>query len=308
MNHSHSHSHPHSPYRKLWLVFVLSFTYMIAEIIGGLLSGSLALLADAGHMAIDTAGIGLGLFASWIATKPPTDKKTFGYYRVEILAALINGALLISASIWIIYEAWTRFSHPHEVKGALLSWVAGGGLLVNLIGAKLLHSHSHDSLNLRGVWLHLMSDLLGSISAVVAGVLVWNFGWNWADPLSSILISLLILVGAWKLVSEAVHVLLEGVPHELDTQKIKEAMSKVSGVKGVFDLHIWTVASGLHALSAHVAIEDETSHKKMLGSLSELLKREFSITHTTIQLEPEDYHHEEGHPDHCGLNPHSHDH
>ncbi|NBX92919.1 MAG: cation transporter [Proteobacteria bacterium] len=304
----HTHSHSHSPVKKLWWVFALSLTYMVAEIIGGLLSESLALLADAGHMAIDTAGIGLGLFAAWIATKPPSSKKTFGYYRAEILAALINGAFLISASVWILFQAWDRFTNPHEVKGALMSWIALGGLLVNLIGAKLLHAHSHDNLNLRGVWLHLISDLLGSVSAVGAGLLVWKFGWQWADPLSSIFISLLILVGAWKLVSEAVHVLLDGVPHELETTDIKAAMNEVSGVSGVFDLHIWTIASGVYALSAHVALKDGASHTGVLSALGALLKERFSITHTTIQLEPEDYHHEEAHSDHCELGqpPHHH--
>ncbi len=292
-----SHTHEHSSYQKLWWVFGLSFFYMIAEIAGGIWSNSLALLADAGHMAIDTAGIGLGLFATWIATKPPTDRKTFGYYRAEILAALLNGAFLISASLWIIYEAWIRFTEPHEVKGQVLSWIAAGGLLVNLMGAKLLHAHSHDSLNLRGVWLHLLSDLMGSISAVVAGILVWKWGWTWADPLSSILISFLILVGAWRLVSEAVHVLLEGVPRELETKKIKEAFEKVSGVKGVFDLHVWTVSSGLYSLSCHVTITENEAYASMLKKLNDILERQFSITHSTIQIEPEGFHREDHH---CG--------
>lgn len=297
----HDHEHSESSYKKLWWVFALSVTYMVAEILGGLWSDSLALLADAGHMAIDSAGLGLGLFAAWISSKPPTDKKTFGYYRAEILAAFVNGMFLILASVWIVAEAWNRFSAPKEIKGQLMSGVALGGLIVNLIGVKLLHRHSHDDLNLKGVWLHLVSDLLGSISAIVAGICVWGFGWLWADPASSILISVLILVGAWRLVSEAVHILLEGVPHRIDTSKIKEAFEKVSGVKGVFDLHVWAVASGIHALSCHVTIAEGIPYASTLETLNEILEHQFSITHSTIQLEPEGFHREGHHPDHCEL-------
>jgi len=301
MKHDHEHNHSASSFQKLWWVFSLSVAYMIAEIIGGLWSNSLALLADAGHMAIDSAGIGLGLFAAWISSKPPTDKKTFGYYRAEILAAFVNGIFLIGASVWIIVEAWHRFAEPRQIQGELMSGVALGGLIVNLIGVKLLHRHSHDNLNLKGVWLHLLSDLLGSVSAIIAGVCVWKLGWLWADPASSVLISLLILVGAWRLVSEAVHVLLEGVPHRIETSKIKSAFEKVPGVKGVFDLHVWVVSSGVHALSCHVAISENVVHASMLETLNEILEHQFSITHSTIQLEPEGFHREGHHPDHCEL-------
>lgn len=292
----HDHEHSGSSTKKLWWVFSLSITYMVAEIIGGIWSESLALLADAGHMAIDSAGLGLGLFAAWISSKPPTDKKTFGYYRAEILAAFVNGMFLIVASIWIVVEAWNRLTVPREIQGELMSGIAFGGLVVNLIGVKLLHRHSHDNLNLKGVWLHLLSDMLGSVSAIIAGVLVWKLGWQWADPVSSILISLLILVGAWRLVSEAVHVLLEGVPHRIETSKIKIAFEKVPGVKGVFDLHVWAVSSGLHSLSCHVAIGENVAYASMLEKLNEILEHEFSITHSTIQIEPEGFH-REGH--HC---------
>ncbi|MFM8269891.1 MAG: cation diffusion facilitator family transporter [Pseudomonadota bacterium] len=295
MKHKHEHDHAASSTQRLWWVFSLSLTYMVAEILGGLWSESLALLADAGHMAIDSAGLGLGLFAAWISLKPPTDKKTFGYYRAEILAAFVNGIFLIGASVWIVVEAWNRLSAPREIKGELMSGIALGGLLVNLIGVKLLHRHSHDNLNLKGVWLHLLSDLLGSVSAIIAGVLVWQFGWQWADPVSSILISVLILVGAWRLVSEAVHVLLEGVPHRIETPKIKEAFEKVPGVKGVFDLHVWAVSSGLHALSCHVTIAENEAYASMLKKLNEILEREFSITHSTIQIEPEGFHRDDHH-------------
>ncbi|NBX77603.1 MAG: cation transporter [Proteobacteria bacterium] len=301
MKHDHEHNHSVSSFQRLWWVFSLSVIYMIAEIVGGLWSNSLALLADAGHMAIDSAGIGLGLFAAWVSSKPPNDKKTFGYYRAEILAAFVNGIFLIGASLWILVEAWNRFADPRQIQGELMSGVALGGLIVNLIGVKLLHSHSHENLNLKGVWLHLLSDLLGSVSAILAGVCVWKLGWLWADAASSVLISLLILVGAWRLVSEAVHVLLDGVPHRIETSKIKSAFEKVPGVKGVFDLHVWAVSSGVHALSCHVAIDEKVVHASMLEKLNEILEHEFSITHSTIQLEPEGFHREGHHPDHCEL-------
>lgn len=295
------HSHPKTPYKKLWWVFSFSFLYMLAEVVGGLWSNSLALLADAGHMAIDTAGVGLGLFAAWVATKPPTDDKTFGYYRAEILVALLNGLFLIAISFWILFEAWQRISQPDEVRGALMSWVALGGLLVNLLGVKLLHQHSHDSLNMRGVWLHLVSDLMGSVSAIVAGFLVWKWGWNWADTLSSMIISVFILTGAWRLVGEAVHVLLEGVPKQIETSKIKEALERVPRVKGVFDLHVWVVSSGVPALSCHIVVDSDQNSSELLGELNEVLEHEFSIRHSTIQLELAGFH-EKGHPaSHCCL-------
>lgn len=299
------HSHSHKPYQKLRWIFALSFLYMLAEIGGGLWSGSLALLADAGHMAIDAAAIGLGIFAFWISSKPPTDKKTFGYYRAEILVALLNGVFLFLVAFWIFYEAWLRFSNPQEIKGELMSWVAFGGLLVNVTGVKLLHAHSHESLNLRGVWLHLLSDLLGSISAIVAGLLVWKLGWLWADTLSSILISIFILVGAWRLILESVHVLMLGVPTQVETSKIKEALEKVPGVKGVFDLHVWVVSSGVPALSCHVVIENKENQTDLLGKLYSILEKDFSISHNTIQFEPEGFHEDDHSGHHCQMDKNS---
>jgi len=298
--------HSHSSQKRLWLIFGLSASYMVAEILGGLWTQSLALLADAGHMAIDSAGIGLGLFAAWISQKPPTEKKTFGYYRAEILAAFVNGMFLIAASIWIVIEAWVRFSNPKEIEGELMSWVALGGLIVNVIGMKLLHRHSKDNLNLRAVWLHLLSDLLGSLSAIVAGLSIWNMGWLWADSISSLLIAGLILVGAWRLVSEAIHILLEGVPSQMYSSQIKEALEKVPGVKGVFDLHIWAVGSGKPALSCHVATSEKVENSGLLKNLNKVLRERFFISHTTIQLEPEGFHQEEGLEPHCDSGPYPH--
>jgi len=297
MNHQHSHN-PKS-HKKLWLIFGLSFSYMVAEWVAGVMSSSLALLADAGHMAIDSAGVGLGLFASWIAQKPRTETKTFGYYRAEILAAFVNGMVLIALSGGIILEALHRFQEPREVSGPLLFWVALGGLFVNIFGLKMLHGHSHTNLNIKAVSLHLLSDALGSAAAIMAGIGVWKFGWNWIDPLCSIMISVLILIGSLRLVLESVHILLEGVPKKINTQKIKESFQKIQGVVEVFDLHVWMVSSGLISLSCHVTTRSEGASTEILRKLESILKTDFDIHHSTIQLEPEGFHQKEHSESHC---------
>lgn len=298
--HDHPHEHDHST-RNLWLVFILSGLYLIAEILGGIWTGSLALLADAGHMTIDTAAIGLGLFARWVAHKPPSAQKTFGYHRAEVLAALLNGALLSGISLWILWEAWSRFNEPTEVKGLGLIVIAAGGLVVNLIGMKLLHAHSHGNLNMRGVWLHLLSDALGSAAAIIAGVGVWQFGWLWIDPVASIFLAVLVFYGAWRLVGESVHVLLEGVPKGMDLVQIRRAMQTVSGVIEVCDLHIWTVKSGVYALSAHVVVQELGDGSRILREMNRILDAEFDIRHSTLQLELHDLGPAEKAHEHCGI-------
>ncbi|MFM8315012.1 MAG: cation diffusion facilitator family transporter, partial [Deltaproteobacteria bacterium] len=251
------HEHPQGNHRRaihrsLMGVLLLSSSYMVAEILGGIFSGSLALLADAGHMAIDTAAIALSLFASWVAKRPATEGKTYGYYRAEILAALINGATLIAISLWICYEAWNRFQLSQPIRGELMTGVAAGGLVVNLLGLLLIHKHGDHNLNTRGVWLHLLTDTLGSVSAIVAGLLVWKLNWFWADPVISVVISLFILFGAWRLLRECVDVLLEAVPKGVNIAEIKQAIEALPSVKEVHDLHVWTMTSGVPLLTVHV--------------------------------------------------------
>lgn len=296
---NHSHQHTHSSPQKLWWIFALSLSYMVAELLGGLWSSSLALLADAGHMAIDSAGVGIGLFAAWIAQKPRTDTKTFGYYRAEILAAFINGLVLIGLSLAIVFEAFDRFKNPQPVAGPILFWIALGGLFVNIFGLKLLQGHSHTNLNIKAVSLHLLSDALGSASAIVAGIGVWKFGWAWIDPLCSIIISVLIFWGALRLVLESVHILLEGVPEKIKPHKIKESFKKVTGVVEVFDLHVWMVSSGMVSLSCHVSVLSEAVAPELLRKLENILREEFDIHHSTIQLEPEGFHQKEHSGSHC---------
>ena len=218
---------------------------MFAEAIGGWIANSLALIADAGHMLTDVAALTLTLAAIWFASRPATEKKTYGYYRLEILAAFVNGVALVLISLWVFYEAYERWHSPPEIKGFELTLIAVGGLAVNLVCAWLLHGdHKHD-LNLRGAWLHVMGDLFGSVTAIAAGVLIIAFGWFWADALCSALISLIIIFSAWNLIRESVNVLLEGTPAHINLAAVEDVILETEGVREIHDLHILTISSGL---------------------------------------------------------------
>jgi cobalt-zinc-cadmium efflux system protein len=270
---------------RLKIALVLTFVYMIAEAVGGWLTNSLALLADAGHMFTDVAAMSLTLFAFWFASRPATSKKTYGYYRLEILAAFVNGVALALLSLWIIYEAVSRWQSPPEIKGFQLLIIASGGLVINVISAYLLHSgHKHD-LNMRGAFLHVMGDLLGSVAAIIAGILILSFGWMWADALSSVLISAIIIVGAWRLILESVNVLLEGTPSHINLSAVEEAIMGTDGVRGIHDLHIWTISSGIDALSVHISHDDSIAHSNLLVAVRDKLHVGFGIDHLTIQME-----------------------
>lgn len=258
---------------------------MLAEAVGGWLTNSLALIADAGHMLTDVAAISLTLAAIWFGSRPASAKKTFGYYRLEILAAFVNGIALVLLSLWVIYEAVGRWQAPPSINGGWMTAVATGGLLVNIVAAKLLHSgHEHD-LNMRGAWLHVMGDLLGSAAAVTAGLLIVGFGWYWADPVTSMLISVVIIYGAWRLISDSVNVLLEGTPAHIDHRAVEDLIVGTEGVEGVHDLHVWTISSGIEALSAHITHFDSIGHSELLVRVRERLDTEFGIDHLTIQME-----------------------
>ncbi len=258
---------------------------MIAEAVGGWITNSLALIADAGHMLTDVAAMGLTLGSFWFATRPATAKKTFGYYRLEILAAFINGVALVLLSIWVIYEAYIRWASPQPVLGFELTLIASGGLVINIIAAYLLHAdHKHD-LNMRGAFLHVVGDLLGSVAAIAAGVMILAFGWLWADAVCSILISLIIIYGAWRLVAESVNVLLEGTPRHIDLASVESTILQTAGVGGVHDLHVWTISSGIEALSAHISHDDSVVHSDLLAAVRDRLHDKFGIDHLTIQME-----------------------
>jgi cobalt-zinc-cadmium efflux system protein len=268
---------------------------MIAEAVGGWFANSLALLADAGHMLTDAAALALTLGAIWFASRPANAKKTYGYYRMEILAAFINAVTLVLLSLWVIYEAYERWAAPPEVKGLQLTLVAVGGLAVNLVCAWLLHSdHEHD-LNMRGAWLHVMGDALGSVTAIGAGLLIIGFGWFWADAVSSVLISLIIIYGSWNLIRESIHVLLEGTPAHINLAAVEEVILETEGVRAVHDLHIWTITSGLEALSAHVRHDETVIQGDLLKHLRKRLHDEFGIDHLTIQMETPDFEDESVH-------------
>jgi cobalt-zinc-cadmium efflux system protein len=286
--HSHEHGHSHgamSNKRRLALVLALTVAYMLAEAIGGFLTNSLALISDAGHMLTDIAALLLAMLALWFAGRPVTHQKTYGYYRMEILAALANGVALVAISILIFYEGLIRLRHPEGVRGLEVMVIASGGLIVNGISAWLLHAGSEESLNMRGAFLHVLSDALGSIGAIIAGALIWKKGLLIADPLVSLAMCVLIIYGSWQLIRDAVNILLEGTPSHIDTAAVIASMHDVECVSEVHDLHIWTISSGKDALSAHVKMEPGASYKTVLAALQERLRSEFNIGHLTIQIE-----------------------
>lgn len=275
--------------KRLALTFFLAATYLIAEVIGGLLTNSLALLADAGHMLSDVAALALSYFAVWIADRPSPAEKTYGYHRAEILAALANGAGLVAISIYIFVEAFQRFREPPEVLGAPMMWIAVGGLLVNVLCLWILHSGRRESLNIRGAWLHVLTDAFGSVGAIVAGILIWQFDWKWADPAASVAIGILVVISSWRLLAESVSVLMESAPLGVDVDEIRTAILETPGVTGVHSLHVWTITSGLDSLSAHVVINEAQKHGDLLKQLRTMLHERFGIDHITIQIEPEDF-------------------
>lgn len=286
----HQHAHPvcgdTSIKRRLRGALVLSSTYMLAEFVGGWLSNSLALLADAGHMLTDVSALALSFFAVWIVSRPSSVQNTFGYRRAEILAAVVNGSTLIVISIFILLEAISRFREPEEVAGPMMMGIAIGGLLVNLITLKILHGGRNDNLNLKGAWLHVMTDALGSIGAILAGGAIILFEWTWVDPLASVLIVGLVVFSSVHLLKAAVSVLMENSPSNIDVEEVLHAMQQTTDVTGVHDLHIWTIGSGLDSLSAHVVAEESVSYPELLSTLREMLRLQFGIEHITLQLEP----------------------
>jgi len=275
--------------RKMRWVLGITAAFMVAEVVGGVLANSLALLADAGHMFTDVGALGLSLVAMRLAQRPPSAQKTYGYVRLEILAALINGAALIFIALVILKEAWTRFRMPPEVDGPLMLSVAVIGLGVNLTGAYLLHSHAHESLNVRGAYLHILGDLLGSLGAITAGILVMTKGWMLADPIISVVISLLLLVGAWRLVREAADILLEAAPKGLDVEELVDELREIPGLEELHDIHVWTLTSGFVAMSGHGVIDDLTMHRSILDEINRRLN-DRGINHVTFQLEPRPLH------------------
>jgi cobalt-zinc-cadmium efflux system protein len=271
--------------RRMALALAITAVVMIVEAVGGWLSGSLALLADAGHMLADVGALGLALFVTRVAQRPATPARSFGLLRLEILAALANGAALIVIAVGIGIEAWHRFRAPPAIDARLLVGVATVGLVANLASMRILH-HGHDhSLNQRGAYLHVLSDALGSVGAILAGVVVLATGWTLADPIVSVGIGLLILSGAWRLVRESMDILLEATPAHVPLGAVHDRLVSVPGVESVHDLHVWTVTSGVVALSGHLVVKDPTHNQPILEEVQNRMKGEFGIRHVTVQME-----------------------
>lgn len=283
-HHDHAHAADQDQ-RRLLLTFVLVAAYMVAEVIGGWLSGSLALLADAGHMLSDAGALLLALFALRIGRRPASTSHTFGYRRAEVLAAVANGAALIAIAAYVIYAAVQRFGAETEIHAPLMLGVAAGGLAINLLGLWLLHGGESSNLNVRGAWLHVLSDALGSAGAMIAGALVWGFGWTWADPLASLLIAILVVHAAWRLLGQAVAVLMQAVPAHLDLGAIETTLTGIDGVLEVHDLHVWSVTSGREVISAHLSVDPAADRPRIAGQVQQHLREDFALHHSTIQLD-----------------------
>jgi cobalt-zinc-cadmium efflux system protein len=297
--HVHTHGHHAAPgqgrersaeRRGLLLAIVTTAVILVAEAVGGWLSNSLALLADAGHMLSDVLALILAYAALSFAERPATRTKTYGWYRLEILAALLNGVLLVVISLFIVWEAYERLLAPPVVDVQLMIVIAIIGLVANALGLYFLSGHNH-SLNMRGAYLHILGDLLSSVGVVIGGVAMWATGAFWVDPLLSVLISFVIVVGAWRLLRESVDVLLEATPAGIDYHDVEDRIADLQGVVGVHDLHIWSLTSGINALSCHVEVEEELLPRcqEVLDAIRHIASREFGISHVTVQIEPEDY-------------------
>src|SRR5215203_1705010 len=282
--------------RALAVVLILTASFTAVEIIGGLLTGSLALLADAGHMLSDNFSLGVALFAAWLAGRPSTPEKSFGYRRAEILAALANGMTLVAISVWIFIEAYARLREPAEVLGAPMLVVATLGLLVNAVGAAILYRSGGESLNVEGAMRHVIADALGSIGAMVAAATIILTGWRYADPLVSVAIGFLILGSSWKLLRDSTNILLEATPRGPNPEEGGPRMAAAEGIVEVHDLHIWTITSGFPALSAHVLVGKHEDCHARRRELEEFLTNEYGISHTTLQVDHVGDHHPHSRP------------
>ena len=293
MAHGHHHGHHHSAAgrnkRPLAIILVLTTIYMLAEVVGGLLTNSLALLADAGHMLTDVGGLGLAFLAISFAERPATAERTYGYYRVEILAALANAVVLVGISLYVLFEAYQRFLTPPEVQSAGVLVIALVGLAVNVFGVVILRDGSKESLNLKGAYFEVVSDMLASIGVIVAALIMITTHWYYADPLISAAIGLFIFPRTWALLKDAVGVLLEGTPSDVNIAHVRAALSEIDGVAEIHDLHIWSITSGMNALSVHAVLSDGAGHDEVLKQIHDTCLSRFEIVHVTAQVEREEF-------------------
>lgn len=271
--------------KRLALVLAITLLFLLVEVVGGLLSNSLALLSDAGHMFMDAAAITLSLFAVQLSMKPPSPGNTFSFVRIEIIAAFINGITLVGLALFIFYEAFQRIQHPPEIRVDIMLVVALAGMAANIASAYILWNASHENLNVKGAYLHVLGDLAGSVGAVASGIIIMTTGWTAADTVISLLIGILIIRSSWGLLKDSIHVLMEGAPRHLDTAKIIESIKSVGGVSAVHDFHIWSLTTGMVLLTAHVGIENRARGVSILEAITGILESEYGLTHVTIQVE-----------------------
>ncbi len=272
--------------RKLLLAFVLTTVMMVVEVAGGFWSGSLALLADGGHMLVDAVALLLALGGAWLATRPADARRSYGYGRMEVLAGFVNALSQLLLVGWIIYEALKRVLHPHPILPGVMLGVACAGLLVNIVVLRMLHGHAHDDVNMAGAALHVAGDLLGSLAAIVAALLIWQFGWLWADPVLSILVALLILVSAWRLLRRSTHILLEGVPDGMDSMEVARVLRDAdAAIVDIHHLHVWQLASGSRMATLHATLLEGADNAAALQVIHALLRERFEIQHVTVQVD-----------------------
>jgi cobalt-zinc-cadmium efflux system protein len=299
MGHDH-HGHQHGINREgskkgLTIALIITFSIMILEFVGGLITNSLALLSDAGHMLSDSSSLVLSLVAFWFAAKPPSPNKTYGFYRFEILAAFFNGITLFLMAGWIVYEAYERIIEPPTVSSGTMILIAIIGLVANLLSAYFLMKKGNveGNVNVKSAYLHVIGDALGSVGAIIAGILMMVFEWYIADPIISVVVALLILKSAWGVLKTTIHILMEGTPITIDQKEVKDTLFSIEGVKDIHDLHIWTITSGLDSLTCHVLIEDNKNEQDILQQVIKAIENNFGIVHTTIQIEKADLQHKE---------------
>ena len=292
MAHSHAGPHTHGGGTaagqhkgRLKAALALTASFMVVQAIGGLVTGSLALLADSAHMLTDAGGLALALIAIRFAERPATPQKTYGYVRLEILSALINAVVLLLLTIFILYEAVDRFLNPPPIMAGPMLAVAVLGLAVNLISMKLLAAGSSESLNVKGAYFEVMSDMLGSVGVIIAALIVMFTGWRLADPIVGAGIGLFIIPRTWSLLRQAVHILMEGTPPEIDVSLLEQTIKEIPGVVAIHDLHVWTITSGLDSMSCHVVIADMAKARDTLLAVNEAMKAKFNLIHTTVQIE-----------------------
>jgi cobalt-zinc-cadmium efflux system protein len=301
MNTAHVHQHDHAHHehahghavasggrsRKLLFAFILTTVMMVVEVVGGAWSGSLALLADAGHMMVDALALLLAVVGAWMATRPADARRSYGYGRAEVLAGFVNALGQFVLVGWIAYEAVVRLLHPGEILSGVMLAVAVAGLLVNVLVLRTLHGHAHDDVNLAGASLHVLGDLLGSLAAVLAALAIRWFGWLWADPVLSLLVSLLILNSAWRLLRMSAHILLEGVPDGMDSALVEASLRTADpGIRDIHHLHVWQLASGSRMATVHAELDEHADGARALQAIKRMLLERFGIQHVTVQIDP----------------------